>query len=98
VILVFVGLKMVWLDGWYGGKFPIGLSLAIIAGVLAASIAVSMLGPTADGAPDATGRFRGGREAHAPVVRLQSRRAQAAGREESSFAYRAGLDPPTPED
>jgi predicted tellurium resistance membrane protein TerC len=45
VILVFVGLKMVWLDGWYGGKFPIGLSLGIIAGVLGASIAGSMLAP-----------------------------------------------------
>jgi hypothetical protein len=37
-------------------------------------------------------------EAHAPVVRLQSRRAQAAGREEVKLRYRAGLDPPTPED
>ena len=44
-VLVFVGLKMVWLDAWYGGKFPIGLSLAIIAGALGASIAVSMLAP-----------------------------------------------------
>ena len=28
LVLVFVGLKMVWLDTWYGGKFPIGISLA----------------------------------------------------------------------
>ena len=45
VVLVFVGLKMVWLDTWYGGKFPIGLSLGIIAGVLVASIVASMLVP-----------------------------------------------------
>ena len=32
VVLVFVGLKMVWLDRWFGGKFPIGWSLGIIAG------------------------------------------------------------------
>mgnify|MGYP003694394399 CR=1 FL=1 len=36
--LVFVGLKMVWLDAWYGGKFPIGISLAIIGGVLGTSV------------------------------------------------------------
>jgi tellurite resistance protein TerC len=45
VVLVFVGLKMVWLDGWYGGKFPIGVSLAIIGAVLAASIAASLAFP-----------------------------------------------------
>jgi tellurite resistance protein TerC len=42
VVLVFVGLKMVWLDAWYGGKFPIGLSLGIIAGVLGTSIVASL--------------------------------------------------------
>ena len=45
VVLVFVGLKMVWLDAWYGGKFPIGASLAIIAATLAASILVSLAMP-----------------------------------------------------
>ena len=43
VVLVFVGLKMVWLDAWFGGKFPIGWSLGIIASVLAASVVVSWL-------------------------------------------------------
>jgi tellurite resistance protein TerC len=43
--LMFVGLKMVWLDGWYGGKFPIGGSLGIIASLLAASVAGSLLVP-----------------------------------------------------
>lgn len=42
-VLVFVGLKMVWLDGWFGGKFPIGWSLGIIASVLAASVILSWL-------------------------------------------------------
>jgi len=45
LILVFVGLKMLWLDRAFGGKFPIGLSLGIIAGVLVASIAASNLFP-----------------------------------------------------
>ena len=45
VVLVFVGLKMVWLDGWYGGKFPIVPSLLIIAGVLAASMLLSLFFP-----------------------------------------------------
>jgi tellurite resistance protein TerC len=45
VVLVFVGLKMVWLDDWYGGKFPITASLAIIAGVLAASVVLSLAFP-----------------------------------------------------
>ena len=44
-VLVFVGLKMVWLDEWYGGKFPIVLSLAIIASVIGASITLSLLAP-----------------------------------------------------
>lgn len=45
VVLVFVGLKMVWLNGWYGGKFPIGLSLGIILTVIAASIGLSLVFP-----------------------------------------------------
>jgi tellurite resistance protein TerC len=42
VVLVFVGLKMVWLDAWFGGKFPIGWSLGIIGSVLAASVILSL--------------------------------------------------------
>jgi tellurite resistance protein TerC len=45
LVLIFVGLKMVWLDAWYGDKFPIGVSLAIIGGVLAASILGSIAYP-----------------------------------------------------
>jgi tellurite resistance protein TerC len=44
-VLVFVGLKMVWLDTLFGGKFPIGISLAIIASAIAASIVLSLLFP-----------------------------------------------------
>jgi tellurite resistance protein TerC len=43
VILVFVGLKMVWLNHAFGGKFPISWSLGIIGAVLAASVALSFL-------------------------------------------------------
>jgi len=45
VVLVFVGLKMVWLNGLFDGKFPIVLSLGIILGVIAVSIALSLLFP-----------------------------------------------------
>jgi tellurite resistance protein TerC len=47
VVLVFVGLKMVWLDGLFGGKFPIGISLGIIAVVIAASVVFSLIFPKA---------------------------------------------------
>jgi tellurite resistance protein TerC len=42
VVLIFVGLKMVWLNHAFGGKFPITWSLAIIGSVLALSILVSI--------------------------------------------------------
>jgi tellurite resistance protein TerC len=44
-VLVFVGLKMVWLNDLYGGKFPIGLSLAIIGSLIAAGILASLVVP-----------------------------------------------------
>ncbi len=43
LILVFVGLKMVWLNELYGGKFPISWSLGIIAALLFGSIALSLV-------------------------------------------------------
>jgi hypothetical protein len=43
LILVFVGLKMAWLDHLYGGKFPIGLSLGIIATLIAGGIGLSLV-------------------------------------------------------
>jgi tellurite resistance protein TerC len=45
VILAFVGVKMVWLDHAFGGKFPIGLSLGIIGGVLVLSVIASLVFP-----------------------------------------------------
>jgi tellurite resistance protein TerC len=44
-ILIFVGLKMVWLNDLFGGKFPIEWSLAIIATLLVAAIVASWLRP-----------------------------------------------------
>jgi len=49
VVLVFVGLKMVWLDGLFKGKFPIGISLGIIGLVIAVSIVLSLLFPKVAG-------------------------------------------------
>lgn len=42
-ILIFVGLKMAWLNEVFGGKFPTTWSLGIIAAILTASIAASLL-------------------------------------------------------
>ncbi len=41
-VLIFVGLKMVWLNEAFGGKFPISWSLGIIAGLIGSSILVSI--------------------------------------------------------
>ncbi len=56
VVLIFVGLKMVWLNRWYGGEFPIGLSLGIITTAIVLSIILSWLipkRPEHDGPPPA---------------------------------------------
>jgi tellurite resistance protein TerC len=45
VILIFVGLKMVWLNHAFGGKFPITWSLGIIGTLLALAVAVSLAFP-----------------------------------------------------
>lgn len=42
LILVFVGLKMTWLNDAFGGKFPVTWSLGIIATILAVSVAFSL--------------------------------------------------------
>jgi len=47
LVLVFVGLKMVWLDHLFGGRFPIGVSLGIICAVIAVSILLSLAFPKA---------------------------------------------------
>ncbi|MBM3492764.1 MAG: TerC family protein [Armatimonadetes bacterium] len=45
LVLGFVGLKMVWLNEAFGGKFPITWSLGIIVGIVAASVALSLAMP-----------------------------------------------------
>ncbi len=45
VVLIFVGLKMVWLNRLYDGHFPIGISLGIIIGTIAASVVLSLVFP-----------------------------------------------------
>jgi tellurite resistance protein TerC len=45
IILVFVGLKMSWLNEAFGGKFPISWSLGIIGGILFLSIVISFAVP-----------------------------------------------------
>ena len=47
IVLIFVGLKMAWLNDLYDGHFPIGLSLGIILGVLIAAIGASLIWPKA---------------------------------------------------
>ncbi|MEQ1731810.1 MAG: TerC family protein [Vicinamibacterales bacterium] len=41
-ILIFVGLKMVWLNQAFGGKFPIEWSLGVIGAMLAGAVAASL--------------------------------------------------------
>jgi tellurite resistance protein TerC len=42
-VLMFVGLKMVWLNSLFGGKFPINWSLGIIAFLIGTSVVVSLI-------------------------------------------------------
>ena len=48
LILIFVGLKMTWLNDMFGGKFPIEWSLGIIAALLAGAVVVSALRGTGE--------------------------------------------------
>jgi tellurite resistance protein TerC len=45
IVLIFVGLKMVWLNRMFGGHFPIGISLGIIIGTIAVSVVLSLIFP-----------------------------------------------------
>jgi tellurite resistance protein TerC len=55
VVLVFVGLKMVWLNDLFDDGFPIAWSLVVIAVCLGASIAASLLRPLRPAAEHGTG-------------------------------------------
>lgn len=46
-VLVFVGLKMSWLDGLFDGHFPIGISLGVITVIIGAALGLSLLIPPA---------------------------------------------------
>lgn len=46
LVLIFVGLKMVWLNELFGGKFPVSWSLAIIFSVIFTSVAASLFWPS----------------------------------------------------
>jgi tellurite resistance protein TerC len=48
LVLIFVGLKMAWLNEAFGGKFPTSWSLAIIGGVIAVSIVFSLVATRAN--------------------------------------------------
>lgn len=55
-ILIFVGLKMTWLNDAFGGKFPVGWSLGIIGAILALAIMASLvIKPGRIPSDDATG-------------------------------------------
>jgi tellurite resistance protein TerC len=43
LVLVFVGLKMAWLNDLFGGKFPIALSLAIVAALVGGGVLLSLV-------------------------------------------------------
>lgn len=44
-VLIFVGLKMAWLNDAFGGKFPVTWSLGIILGFLSLSMVASLIVP-----------------------------------------------------
>jgi len=53
IVLIFVGLKMVWLHDLFDGKFPIVYSLSFIALVIGGSMLLSLLFPKKNGHPSA---------------------------------------------
>lgn len=73
LILIFAGLKMVWLNEAFGGKFPIEWSLGIIGALLAGAIAASLLRPVAN--PDGGSTVPAVRTVPGvPIVRLADAR------------------------
>lgn len=52
IVLVFVGLKMVWLNDMFGGKFPITYSLGFILGTIILSVIASLAFPKSIKAED----------------------------------------------
>lgn len=50
IVLVFVGLKMVWLNELFGGKFPVSWSLGVITSIIAVSVLLSLRFPSREAA------------------------------------------------
>jgi tellurite resistance protein TerC len=48
IVLVFVGLKMVWLNDAFGGKFPISYSLGFISATILLSVILSLIFPRSE--------------------------------------------------
>ena len=46
VVLIFVGLKMVWLNEHFGGKFPVSWSLGLIGIIISTAVVSSLLFPS----------------------------------------------------
>jgi tellurite resistance protein TerC len=59
-VLIFVGLKMVWLNAAFDGHFPIGWSLGIITLLIGGSIAASLLFPRRPEVDDTVTRRKAG--------------------------------------
>lgn len=51
-VLIFVGLKMVWLNNAFGGKFPVTWSLTFILSAIAVSVAASLMFPLRESGAD----------------------------------------------
>jgi tellurite resistance protein TerC len=54
IVLIFVGLKMVWLNDAFGGKFPISYSLAFIVTVILGAVVLSLVVPQRVAAAEST--------------------------------------------
>jgi len=51
LILVFVDLKILWLNEAFGGKFPVTWSLGIVGGILAVTVTASLVWSRGTSAP-----------------------------------------------
>ena len=79
-VLVFIGLKMIWLNQWFDGHFPIVWSLAIIITLVGGSIAASLLVDRRRGQRSTADRPTGNRQSSVgdpPPVRVDIELAAA---------------------
>jgi len=59
-VLMFVGLKMVWLNGVFDGHFPIAWSLGIITTLIGGSVVASLAFPRRPAAAEPEARRKAG--------------------------------------